>query len=194
MMSAFISLGRQALSEPREAASTLLSMGVPREAYWPAFFLLVVLSVLLNEIASLFSPAPPLAMVMPPVIMGMLTALISAISIWAVWKVGQAMGGTGTFNETLLLTIFLQAILFAGQLVELVLMLAMPVLAGLFSLALVIFAMWLNINFIATLHGFSSLWRAFGVLIMATLGVALVLIFLMTLTGIGPEVVGSPNV
>ena len=194
MMHAFISLGRQALSEPREAAATLLSMGVPRAAHWPAFFLLVVLSVLLNEIVSLMSPAPPLAMVIPPAIMVMLTALISAISIWAVWKVGQAMGGTGTFDETLLLTIFLQAILFAGQLVEFVLMIAMPVLAGLFSLALVIFAMWLNINFIATLHGFASLWRAFGVLIMATLGVALVLIFLMTLTGIGPDVVGSPNV
>lgn len=194
MMSAFLSLGRQALTEPREAASTLLSMGVPREAYWPAFLLLVVLSVLLGEVVGLLSPAQPLATVMPPVVMGLLTALISAISIWAVWKVGQAMGGTGTFDETLLLTVFLQSIMFAGQLVELVLMIAMPVLAGLFSLALVIFAMWININFIATLHGFASLWRAFGVLIMATLGVALVLIFLMTLTGIGPNAVGAPNV
>ena len=194
MLSVFLNLGRQALSEPREAAATLLSMGVPREAYWPAFFLLVVLSVLLNEVLSLISPAPPLAPTIPPIVMGLITAVISAVSIWAVWKVGQAMGGTGTFNETLLLTVFLQGILFAGQLVELVLLLAMPVLAGLFSLALVLFALWLNINFIATLHGFTSLWRAFGVLIMATLGVALALVFLMTLTGIGPGVVGAPNV
>lgn len=194
MLSVFLNLGRQALSEPREAAATLLSMGVPREAYWPAFFLLVVLSVLLNEVLSLISPAPPLAPTIPPIVMGLITAVISAVSIWAVWKVGQAMGGTGTFNETLLLTVFLQGILFAGQLVELALLLAMPVLAGLFSLALVLFALWLNINFIATLHGFTSLWRAFGVLIMATLGVALALVFLMTLTGIGPGVVGAPNV
>ena len=194
MLSAFISLGRQALTEPREAAATLLSMGVPREAHWTAFFLLVVLSVLLNEIVGMMSPAEPLAFAITPIIMVMLTALISAVSIWAVWKVGQSMGGTGTFEETLLLTIFLQGILFAGKLVEFVLMLAMPVLAGLFSLALVIFAFWLNINFIATLHGFSSLWRAFGVLMLATLGVALVLVFLMTLTGIGPGTVGAPNV
>ena len=194
MLSAFLSLGRQALSEPREAASTLLSMGVPREAHWPAFFLLVILSVLLNEIVTLMSPVEPLAFVLPPAVMVLLTALISAVSIWAVWKVGQSMGGRGTFEETLLLTIFLQAILFAGQLVELGLMVVMPVLAGLFSIALIVFAFWLNINFIATLHGFASLWRAFAVLMLATLGVALVLVFLMTLTGIGPASVGAPNV
>ena len=191
MLKLFLPVGRQALTEPREAAATLLSMGVPREAYWPAFFLLVVLSVLLNEVMTLMTPVAPLAQTMPPGVMGLLTALISAISIWAVWKVGQAAGGTGSFDEALLLTVFLQSILFAGQLVELALLLLFPVVAGLFSLGLVLFAFWLNINFIATLHGFASLWKAFIVLLMATLGVALVLIFLMTLTGIGPAAVGG---
>ena len=194
MLRSLIFLGRQALREPREAASTLLSLGVPKEAHWPAFFLLVILSVILNQIVSLMSPADPLAIMLTPVVMVLLTALISAVSVWAVWKVGQSMGGRGTFEETLLLTIFLQSILFAGQLVELALMVTVPALAGLFSLVLVVFAFWLNINFIATLHGFQSLWRAFGVLMLATLGVALVLVFLMTLTGIGPSTVGVPNV
>ena len=191
MLNLFLPVGRQALTEPREAAATILSMGIPREAYWPAFFLLVVLSVLLNEVMTLVSPIASDIPTMSPGVMGLLTALISAVSIWAVWKVGQTAGGTGSFEETLLLTVFLQSILFAGQLVELVLLLVVPVLAGLFSVGLVVFAFWLNINFIATLHGFASLWKAFGVLMMATLGVALVLIFLMTLTGIGPSPVGG---
>ena len=97
-------------------------------------------------------------------------------------------------DEALLLTVFLQAILFTGQLIELGLLILLPPIAGLFSVALIVVAFWLNINFIATLHGFSSLWRAFGVLVIATVAVALVLVFLMTLTGIGPEMVGAPNV
>ena len=194
MLQLFVPLARQALTEPREAASTLLSMGVPREAYWPAFFALVALSVLLTEALNMLSPAPELFDAPGPLIMAGLTAVISAVSVWAIWKVGRAAGGTGSFDEALLLTVFLQAILFAGQLIELGLLILLPPLAGLFSVALIVVAFWLNINFIATLHGFSSLWRAFGVLLIATVAVALVLVFLMTLTGIGPEMVGPPNV
>ncbi|MXQ07589.1 hypothetical protein GQ651_06995 [Alphaproteobacteria bacterium GH1-50] len=194
MLQLFVPLARQALTEPREAASTLLSMGVPKAAYWPAFFALVALSVILNEVVALMTPGPAIGPQIAPLVMAALTALISAVSVWAIWKVGRAMGGTGSFDEALLLTIFLQAILFTGQLVEVGLMLILPPIAGLFSVALIILAFWLNVNFVAALHGFTSLWRAFGALILATLGVALVLIFLMTLTGIGPGMGGGGNV
>ena len=194
MLQLFVPLARQAVTEPREAASTLLSMGVPKEAYWPAFFALVALSVLLTEVLGTLSPAPESIISPGPLVMAALTAVISAVSVWAIWKVGRAVGGTGSFDEALLLTVFLQAILFAGQLVELGLLILLPPLAGLFSVALIVIAFWLNINFIAALHGFTSLWRAFGVLVMATIGVALVLIFLMTLTGIGPDMTGVANV
>lgn len=194
MLQLFVPLARQAMTEPREAASTLLSMGVPKEAYWPAFFVLVALSVLVTEVLGMLSPGPEPIISPGPLAMAGLTAVISAVSIWAIWKVGRAAGGTGSFDEALLLTVFLQAMIFAGQVIELGLLILLPPLAGLFSVALIVFAFWLNINFIATLHGFSSLWRAFGVLVIATIGVALVLVFLMTLIGIGPEMTGVPNV
>ena len=194
MLQLFVPLARQAVTEPREAASTLLSMGIPKAAYWPAFFALVALSVILAETVALVAPPAPTVVMPGPLLMAALTALISAISVWAVWRVGRAAGGTGSFDEALLLTVFLQAILLAGQVVEFLLLLILPPLSGLFGIALIVLAFWLNINFIATLHGFSSLWRAFGVLVIATMGVALVLVFLMTLTGIGPGMTGGPNV
>ena len=94
MLQLFVPLARQALKEPREAASTLLSMGVPREAYWPAFFALVALSVLLTETLNMLSPAPEMFHAPGPLVMAGLTAVISAVSVWAIWKVGRAAGGT----------------------------------------------------------------------------------------------------
>lgn len=179
-------LARQALSQPREAATTLLSMGVPRVALWPAFFLLVSLSILMIYVGSGLNPVGVDGAPAPsPLIMAIITAVVSAASVVAVWKVGQTLGGSGTFHEALLLTIFLQAILLAAQLVELFLALLVPPVAALFSVALIVLAVWINVNFIAALHGFASLWKSFGVLILASIGVALVLIFLMTLAGIG---------
>ena len=191
MLNIFVPVARQALNDPREAAGTLLAMGVPRDALWPAFFLLITLSVIGMAIISAVSPPTPVAPVPPPpVILALITAIISGVSVWLVWKVGQAMGGTGRFDEALLLTVFLQAIIFAGQVVEFMLLLFLPLLAGLFSIAMIGFAIWLNVNFIATLHGFTSLWRALGCVLLASLGAALVFFFLMTLTGAG---VGVPQ-
>ena len=43
----------------------------------------------------------------------------------------------------------------------------------------------MHLNFIAALHGFSSLMKSLGVLLLASLGVAIVLVFLMSLAGMG---------
>lgn len=183
MFQPFLPVARQAINEPQEAASTLMSMGVPREALWPAFFLFVVLSAILGSTTEMLRPTVqgvPLA----PFPFVMISAIAGAASVFAIWKVGQAMEGTGSFDETLLLMIFLQGILFIGQLIEFALFVVAPPLSSLFSVALIVLAFWLNLNFIAALHGFTSLMRAFGCLIMASAGVALVLIVVLTLFGL----------
>jgi hypothetical protein len=185
MLQPFLPVAGQALREPREAATTLLSMGVPRSALWPAFGALVALSVILISVGGLAPSAVPSATaIMSPFALATMSGIAGAASVFAVWKVGASMGGTGSLQETLLLTVFLQSIIFAGQLIELVLVFVMPPIAGLFSIGLVVLTFWLNINFIAALHGFPSLWKALGVLLLASLGVALVLIFAMSLFGV----------
>ncbi len=183
MWQPFLPIARQAINEPREAATTLMSMGVPREALWPAFFLFVILSALLGSASEMLRPTVE-GMPITPLPFAVISGLGGAASVFAIWKVGQAMEGTGSFEEALLLMVFLQGILFIGQLIEFALFVVAPPLSSLFSVALIVFAFWLNLNFIAALHGFSSLLRAFGCLIMASAGVAVVLIVLMTLFGI----------
>ncbi|SMX24483.1 hypothetical protein [Boseongicola aestuarii] len=183
MLNTFFPIAAQAVREPREAASTLMSMGVPTAALWPAFGALVCLSVILSFLSGGLEPAAGQASV-GPLVLAVTSAVAGAASVFLVWKVGAAMDGTGRFEEALLLTVFLQGLIFAGQLVEFVLYLVVPALSGVFSIAIILLTFWINLNFIAALHGFSSLWRSFGVLLFASLGVALILIFLMSLLGV----------
>ncbi len=183
MLKIFLPVAAQAIREPREAANTLMSLGVPSAALWPAFGALVCLTVILTFLSGGLSTGGEAATV-GPLSLAFTSALAGAASVFLVWKIGGALDGTGSFEETLLLTVFLQGIVFAAQFVELLIFLFLTPLAGVFSIAVVILTFWINLNFIAALHGFTSLWRAFGVLLFASLGVALILIFAMSLLGV----------
>ena len=179
----FIPVVKQSLREPREAAATLLSMGVPKPMLWPAFFLLIVLSVILTFLIG--SPTWPNGEeIFTPFGLTLASAFTSVAWVFLIWKIGELMGGKGGFDEALLLTVFHQGMFLAGQLIAIALLLVIPPLANLFVLALSVFMIWLYLNFIAVLHGFGSLWRAFGVLVFAFIGVAFVLIFAMSLAGV----------
>jgi hypothetical protein len=183
MLGMFLPVVKQSFGAPREAASTLLSMGVPKPILWPAFVLLVLLSVML-----IFASGPPTGPngedLVSPFGLTISSGVAGAASVFLVWKIGVLLGGKGGFDETLLLTVFLQGMIFFGQLIEFAIILAIPPLADIYYIALILFMFWLNLNFIAVLHGFGSLWRAFGVLVLASIGVAFVLIFAMSLAGI----------
>lgn len=183
MLNTFLPIAVQAVREPREAASTLMSMGVPTAALWPAFGALVCLSVILSFLSGGLEPAAGQA-ALGPLVLAVTSSVAGAASVFLVWKIGAAMGGTGRFEEALLLTVFLQGMIFAGQLIEFMLYLVVPTLSGIFSIAIILLTFWINLNFIAALHGFASLWRSFGVLLFASLGVALILIFVMSLLGV----------
>ncbi len=183
MLNSFLPVALQALRDPREAASTLMSMGVPNAALWPAFGALVALSVILSFLTGGLEPSAG-QVTLGPLMLAGTSAVAGAASIFLVWKIGSAMDGKGRLEEALLLTVFLQGLILAAQFVELGLFLFLPSLAGLFSIVVIVITFWINLNFIAALHGFASLWRAFGVLVFASLGVALILILLMSLAGV----------
>ena len=47
-------MARDTVSNPREGAETVLALGLPRQALWLAFALVVVLSMLLGDIREVF--------------------------------------------------------------------------------------------------------------------------------------------
>lgn len=180
MANTLAALARQSMTEPRPAAANLMALGIPREALWPAFVLVNIVSVVLA--ALMFGPQE-----VPPFRTAAVSLVSSVLSIMLVLKLGQLMGGKGTFEDTLLLTTFLQAIFLVGQVIQVFISFIFLPLAGLYFFALLIFVIWLNINFIAALHGFTSLWRAFGTLMLASFALAMLFMFYLGLTGQLPE-------
>src|SRR5690606_16023535 len=101
---------------------------------------------------------------------------------------GQAMGGTGTLSETAILIVFLQFVLLLAQVLELFLWIAAPPLAGVFVILVAAVAFWININFIDVLHGYGSLLKSLGLVVLVSLGIALVVILLLGLAGVPAQV------
>jgi hypothetical protein len=171
--------GLRALREPRAAGADIIALGVPKEALVPGLFAVVAISVILNSVGEAIAPSP-FVMITPFQMTILLSVMMVAFS-FAIAKTGKFMGGLGEFPDALLLMIFLQAMFLPAVALQLVLALAMPTLAGLLMLVVMIYLTWVHVNFIAALHGFTSLGRAFGVLLMSVVITFFILMFVAPL-------------
>jgi hypothetical protein len=108
---------------------------------------------------------------------------------WALAFFGQRLGGTGSFEESLVLGIYLQMIMIGFQVTELAALLVVPPFAGLIAIAGFFFGLWLNLQFIDVLHGFGSLMKSFFLMLAVSAAFAIGLMFLVTLFG-GMRVAG----
>lgn len=185
LIDSLLSQGLRAFREPRAAAADVIALGIPREAMAPALFLVVVLSVILNSVIELLAPNPMIRMT--PFQMSILVVVMMVAFAYTVFKAGQMMGGIGSFQDSLLLMVFLQALFLPAAALQVVLFFVSPGLAGLFIVAVMLFLTWVQINFIAALHGFSSIGPAIGVMIVAMVSTFAVMVlvapFFVTLVG-----------
>ena len=165
LLDSLIAQGVRALREPRAAAADVLTLGYPRSALAPALFLVVAISVILNTISEFLAPSP--FVTITPFQMTVLLTIMLVVFSFAVAKAGSWLGGVGGFHDSLLLMIFLQAIFLPAVAAQIVLFVLAPPLAGIFILVVMVFLTWVHVNFIAALHGFTTLGRAFGVLLLA---------------------------
>jgi len=182
LMDALYAQGLRAFREPREAAADVIALDVPRDALVPGLFAIVALSVLLNAVAEFLAPTA-MNLVTPFQMTLFLLALFVTFA-GAVYKVGEAMGGNGTFANSLLLSIFFQAIFLPAQALQVLLISVTPALANVVGLIIFVLGIWINVNFVAALHGYPSLGKAIGVILIASLVVAIVMIFVAPMIGI----------
>jgi hypothetical protein len=189
-LGSLLRLARDTVSNPREGAATVLSFAPERAAIWLMFALVIVLSLLLREIVALsinFPTEGPILgpMQNSPIVLGLVMAGFLFIIIHAVHRIGGFFGGTGSFEEAALLVIWLQFILICVQVIQIVTLFVLPPLAGLITIVAIALYVWLLVNFIAVLHGFTSL----GMVFVATLASAFALLFafsiVLSLLGLG---------
>ena len=185
-----IALARLSLKDPRAAVRQLLAEDVPLPARTLGLLLMAVASAVLAHLGFMLLPPPadPLAefISQSPLRTAIVQWLILAGSVVVVFGVGRNFGGRGSLPDTLLVVVWLQLIMVAVQLVQLLALVVSPPLAGLLNLGGLVLFFWLFSSFVAELHGFASRWAVFGTTLATGFGIA-VLIAIAFVLILGPE-------
>lgn len=187
-----LAMAWRTVKNPREGAAEVLSLGIPREALWPALALVVVLSIIFANVAALLLVGEAgVAMPVGPAATGFIQLALLVVMVFAVFWIGRAMGGTGSFEESILLVAWLQFIMVCLQVVQAGVLIVSTPLAEIFGLLGIALFLWLLTNFVAVLHGFSSLIRVFLMIIASAFGIAFGLSVILTIIGITVPIVGG---
>lgn len=181
------------LREPKEGAAWVIGLNWPMQARWDALFLVTIIAVILVQLTSLFEPVTLLVTVgsielNPIVALGLSQLVLLVASVFAIDRLGRAFGGQGDLGGAIAIVTWLQTILLAINLLQIILSFTIPFMAGLLSLVTFFLIFWLMANFIAQLHGFQSLPTVFVGMLLGMLGLALLLSVALALLNVSVNV------
>lgn len=182
-----LELARVTLTNPKDGARRVKSLDLPRGALWQGFALVVVLSVLLTEIGSMASPASRGLfdlLRLGPFYAGAVQALFLFFMVYAAHRIGAAAGGRGSFEESLKLMVWLQAMLVALQAVQLLAFFLVPPLAALLGIAALAWFFWVLTHFVMVLHEFENRGKVLLGILLTFVAVVFGLSLLLTMLGV----------
>lgn len=195
----------QTVPEPRKVARDVFAFPAPRRALWLILALLLVSMTFLAVVSSILFPLDPAEVsavlgddemtpvFADPMVTGIVQAMTAVISVWAIFWIGRAAGGTGTFEQALLTVIWLHFVLFILQTAILVLGLFAPGLALVLTFMSFVMTFWLLSHFVTEMHGFRSAGSVFAGIMMVLLVLAVVLSILMAMLGFGVAMDTGPG-
>lgn len=181
----------QTLTDPVSAAYGLMGMALPARALWMALALMAVLNSMIYSLSLRGAGAAdpdaaalmPIAFQSPILFAGLLFGALAA-TVFALFWVGQLMGGTARLEDLLVLVAWLQVLRLGLQIVVTVVALAIPGLAAMLVFAGSIWGLYILLGFITAAHDFDSWLRAAGVLIVAMLAMAFGLTLILMMVGV----------
>jgi hypothetical protein len=184
-LNSLLGMAWRTVKNPREGATEVLALGIPREALWSALALVVVLSILFAHVTALLVTGDTgTGMPVGPAATGFIQLALLVIMVFAVFWIGRAMGGRGSFEESILLVAWLQFIMVCLQVLQAAVLILVAPLAGLIGLLGIALFLWLLTNFVAVLHGFPSLIKVFLMILVSAFGIAFGLSLILTLIGV----------
>lgn len=184
----------ETLKAPRHGAAMVLGFGFAPIVGWMALLLMAIASTVLTHLSFAMMPAEAReiwgAAMASPIRTAMLQWVVLLISVHAIHKVGRKMGGTGSLEGAVVLVAWLQFILLCVQIAQLVTQALLPPLSDVLGIFGLVLFLWLLTNFVAQLHGFTSLAMTF-VGIFLTLIVASILMAIVFALLIGAPATGA---
>lgn len=177
-----LAMARDTVADPRAGARRIMAIDLNLRERWLALALMAVISTLLTHLSFALAPAAARAFLDDAMASPLRTAVIQSVALFAgtlaVYRLGQARGGTGSLADAISLMAWLQFILLLAQVAQVLAEVLVPPLAQVIGVAAVALFFWLLTHFVAELHGFRSLGATFvGVLLgMVALAFALALL------------------
>lgn len=190
----------QTVPEPRKVARDVMAFPAPRGVLWQILALILVSMTFLAVLSTVVFPVDPgevgamlgedelTPVFADPLLTGLVQAVTAVGMVAAIFWIGRALGGTGSFDDALLTVIWLHFVLLLLQIGILVLGLFAPGLGLLLTLLSFVMTFWLLSHFIAEMHGFRSAGAVFAGIMMVLLVLAVALSLAMALTGFGMAV------
>lgn len=191
--SALLGLVRECVADPRAGARRIILARLPMSARWLALALVVVLSVLLGQLTlrMMLGPSGMMGTALGgPVQAIVLQGGVLLLMAGAAHQVGRMMGGGGNFPDAVLLIAFLQGVMVLIQMVQIVALMLLPPVAGIFGLVGFAVFLWMLTGFVAEMHGFRSLLGVFGMIFVTAFGLAFLMAILLAMLGITPPEMG----
>ena len=193
-MKAFIDLAVDTLRDPQTTAQRIMAWDLDSRLVYMALFAVAAINAIVTSAPVVLVPGsvddaarqamPILTLMERPFVLFALVAGGLVVMVQALYWAGRAMGGQGRLADMLVLLVWLQGLRAAAQVVVFVLSLAVPMLAGLFALVVIVVAFWLLLHFISAAHHFGSLFQAFGLFASVVAGLFLGLMLILTLMGV----------
>ncbi|WP_299280768.1 Yip1 family protein [uncultured Tateyamaria sp.] len=193
-MTNWTQLAVDTVRDPKSAADRIMGWDLDRATLYMALCAVAAINAILasgpviltgqsvDDVAR--EALPILALLERPILLFVLIAGGLVVMVQGLFWAGRAMGGQGDMSDLLALLVWLQALRAVAQAAILVLSFAVPTLAGLAALGVMILAFWLMLHFISAALRFDSLLRALGLLIAVVVGVFIGLMLILTLMGV----------
>lgn len=178
----------QSIPEPRKIARELFALNLDRTTLWQALFLMLVTGAMIGVGSSvMFPPAPELSgtIFAMPLVVASAEAAVAVISVFLIYWLGRAAGGTGRFQDGIVTITWLNFVLLIVQVFVLILSLFAPSMAALLWLFGGFTGFWILSHFIAELHGFSSALRVFLTILLTSFIAVAILSIILAILGVG---------
>ena len=174
------------LADPRGAARQICTYSISKPVLWNMVLLVVILSVLLTYVTAVVvgQQALLIDVIGSPMVFTLLMFTQMVVLIFAIFWVGQMLGGQASLDDTAMLVTWLQAMWLIAQVFQTIIMTLSPTTASMFGLISIAYGIWILIQFVSEANGFASWLKGAGVLVLSILGVVAGVSFLLSVIGI----------
>lgn len=174
----------QSIRDPAGVARWLMGLGFSRGTLYSMVALVTVLSVLLLELGLYLSPAQTEILRATPFTLCIILGASLLMMVFALQLTGRMLGGKGRFGSALLLVVWWQAMALIIQVVQTIAMLILPPVAGLITLAGLVWLVFALLHLVNVLHGFDSLLKALATVAIGIVGISFGLALVLGLIGV----------